>query len=101
MNAHLSEESEHFVRSQVLSGRYASEEEVLEEALRLLKQREQATSPPAKGITSEDEFERHLVEIGLMSRVPPPHDPNRPERDFEPVVIEGEPLSETIIRERR
>jgi len=101
MSAHLSEESECFVRSLVQSGRYASEEEILEEALRLLEQREQALLPTDKKPMTEDEFERHLVAIGAMSRIPPPHDPNRPERDFEPVVIEGEPLSETIIRERR
>ena len=101
MNARLSEESACFVRSLVQSGRYASEEEILEEALRLLQQREQALLTTDKKPMTEDEFERHLVAIGMMSHVPPPPDPDRPERDFEPVVIEGEPLSETIIRERR
>jgi putative addiction module CopG family antidote len=101
MNTHLSEESKCFVRSLVQSGRYASEEEILEEALRLLEQREQALLPTDKKPMTEDKFERHLVAIGTMSRGPPPPDPDRPERDFGPVVIEGEPLSETIIRERR
>ncbi len=101
MNAHLSEESECFVRSLVQSGRYASEGELLEEALRLLQRREQALLPAAKKPMTEDEFERHLVAIGTMSRVPLPSDPDRPARDFEPVMIKGEPLSETIIRERR
>ena len=46
------------------------------------------------------EFHRHLVEIGLMSQLPDT------EADFEdpedqPIDIPGEPLSETIIRERR
>ena len=42
----------------------------------------------------------HLIEIGLMTSLPTPADPtSRPA--FQPVTIEGEPLSETIIRERR
>ncbi len=41
MNTHLSEDWERFIRSQVQSGRYASEVEVLEEALRLLRRRDQ------------------------------------------------------------
>jgi hypothetical protein len=49
---------------------------------------------------TKGEFHRHLVEIGLMSQVPDT------EADFEdpddPLIdIEGEPLSETVIRERR
>jgi hypothetical protein len=33
--------------------------------------------------------------------VPPPADPAAPAWSFRPVTIEGEPLSETVIRERR
>ena len=49
---------------------------------------------------TKTEFHRHLIEIGLMSRLPDTaadfDDP-----DDEPVPIKGEPLSETVIRERR
>ena len=45
MNLYLSEDSETFIRSQVRSGRYASAGEVLDEALRLLHQREQGRLP--------------------------------------------------------
>jgi hypothetical protein len=49
---------------------------------------------------TKDEFHRHLIEIGLMSQLPDTaadfDDP-----DDEPVPIKGEPLSETVIRERR
>jgi putative addiction module CopG family antidote len=41
MNVHVSESWEPFIRSQMQSGRYRSEKEVLDEALRLLKQRDQ------------------------------------------------------------
>ncbi len=62
--------------------------------------RTKAAPPPAKKPMTKDEFHRHLIEIGLMSRLPDTaadfDDP-----DDEPVPIEGEPLSETVIRERR
>ena len=40
MNLHVPEEWEPFIRSQVQSGRYDSENEVLDEALRLLQERD-------------------------------------------------------------
>ncbi len=49
---------------------------------------------------SEDEFKRQLLQFGLMNSLPTsPDSPPRP--TFQPVTIPGEPLSETIIRERR
>jgi putative addiction module CopG family antidote len=50
MNVHVSESWEPFIRSQVQSGRYRSEGEVLDEALSLLKQREQHRQTPALGM---------------------------------------------------
>ena len=50
MNVHISERWEQFVRSQVQSGRYASEGAVLDEALSLLSQREQHRQTPAPGM---------------------------------------------------
>ncbi len=54
---------------------------------------------PRKKMT-EAEFDQHLLKIGLMSQLPDT------EADFDdpddvPVDIKGEPLSETVIRERR
>jgi hypothetical protein len=46
---------------------------------------------------TEEEFQRRLLEIGLMSQVPTGDD----DEDDLPVPIRGEPLSETVIRERR
>jgi hypothetical protein len=49
---------------------------------------------------SEDEFEARLLESGFLSRSYGPR-PARPgEWNFTPITVEGEPLSETIIRER-
>jgi len=41
------------------------------------------------------------VAKGLVRRIPPPITDFAPYRDWRPVEIEGEPLSETIVRERR
>ncbi len=60
----------------------------------------QPRSAAAKKKMTRDEFHRHLVELGLMSKLPDTaadfDDP-----DDEPIAIKGEPLSETVIRERR
>ena len=49
---------------------------------------------------SEDEFKQHLLGSGLMSRLPLARD-TAPRPEFHPVLLDGEPLSATIIRERR
>ena len=58
-------------------------------------------TPPKKKMT-EAELDQHLLRINLISSLPDPAldiDDNDP--DDQPVTIQGEPLSETIIRERR
>jgi len=60
------------------------------------------TQSPAPRITemTEEEFKQQLLKSGLMSSLPTPSDPaSRPA--YQPITLEGEPLSETIIRERR
>lgn len=42
MNAHISDRWEPFIRAQLQSGRYATENEVLDEALELLERRAEA-----------------------------------------------------------
>jgi hypothetical protein len=57
---------------------------------------------PTSGLTpiSEEEFKQHLLQSGRISSLPTPTDPaSRPVH--QPIALEGEPLSETIIRERR
>jgi hypothetical protein len=49
---------------------------------------------------TEEEFKQQLLKSGRVSSLPTPSDPaSRPA--FQPISLEGEPLSETIIRERR
>ena len=62
--------------------------------------RAKAAPPPAKKPMTKDEFHRHLIEIGLMSQLPDTA-ADYDDPDDEPIAIKGEPLSETVIRERR
>ncbi|MBA3632908.1 MAG: hypothetical protein H0W58_08900 [Acidobacteria bacterium] len=48
---------------------------------------------------TEEEFLQYLLAKGVISEIP--EGITDEEDDFEPLEIEGEPLSETIIRERR
>lgn len=62
--------------------------------------RAKATPQSAKKPMTKDEFHRHLIEIGLMSQLPDTA-ADYDDPDDEPIAIKGEPLSETVIRERR
>jgi len=62
-----------------------------------------ALSQPA--LTEEEladqEAQRRLFEAGLLSVIKPPRRVSTGTEEFTPIVIKGEPLSETVIRERR
>ncbi len=65
--------------------------------------RKVAKRPKAAGSTkkmTEAEFDQHLLKIGLMSQLPDTA-ADYDDPDDVPVKIKGEPLSETVIRERR
>ena len=49
----------------------------------------------------EDAFERKLLAEGFISSIPSRDETDEEYDAFEPIEIEGEPLSEMIIRERR
>ena len=73
-------------------------DDAITEAVRLLLHLPNA---PARKPLTEQELEQKLVESGFLASVPPPRDPATPAWNFDPVKIEGEPISETVIRERR
>lgn len=52
----------------------------------------------AKSELSEAEVAEVLLAKGIISKIPSHWNDDE---DFEPIAIKGEPLSETIIRERR
>jgi hypothetical protein len=50
---------------------------------------------------TEEEWHRSLVAAGLLARMPSQREPTPLRWDFHAIQIGGEPVSETIIRERR
>lgn len=58
--------------------------------------------PPEKPTISREEYEKYLLAKGVISHIPT-RTGKRPKelKDFKPIEVEGEPISETIIRERR
>jgi len=64
---------------------------------------DEQTSPtvPMDEASAEEEFKRRLVKAGLLREIKPPIKDLSPYRDRKPFEIEGKPLSETIIEERR
>ena len=60
-------------------------------------------SEPAKPQMTEDEFERHLAVKGVISLPEPSSHAAAAAAfdDYKPVTVEGRPLSETIIEDRR
>jgi Arc/MetJ-type ribon-helix-helix transcriptional regulator len=98
MTIHLPEELERFVQAEVSLGHFASEEEAIIQAVRLLRQRQELQTQAR--LLTEEQWQQQLLQVGLLSSIPVRPSSDTP-RAFQPVKIEGEPLSETIIRERR
>jgi Arc/MetJ-type ribon-helix-helix transcriptional regulator len=114
MTIHLSKDLEKIVDDAVSLGLYASEADVIRDALirleqsmpnaaqtsgKAAKRTKAAPQKPKKPLTRA-EFDQQLVELGLMSQLPDT-DADFDDPDDEPIAIKGEPLSETVIRERR
>jgi Arc/MetJ-type ribon-helix-helix transcriptional regulator len=96
MTIHLADDLETSIRSLVRDGRFASFDDAMSEAARLLLRQQ----PLTKGPLTAAEFDQMLLDLGLMSELPDTsadHD----DPDDTPITIDGEPLSETVIRERR
>lgn len=66
MTIHLPEELERFVHDQVKAGRYSSEDEVLDKALRLLRQRDQENAADNTQPGSEETAFTVLNRAGLI-----------------------------------
>ena len=105
MTIYLSKDLEKFVHDAVRDGLYAREDDVIRDALLRLKQTMPGKKTKAKPTEQRKpltrmEFDQKLLELGLITQLPDTaadfDDP-----DDEPIAIQGEPLSETVIRERR
>ena len=51
--------------------------------------------------TTEDEFLQMLLQKGIINNIPTPADDADEDDEFEPIEVQGQPLSETVIEERR
>ncbi|WP_165073222.1 hypothetical protein [Paludisphaera rhizosphaerae] len=102
MTIHLSKDLAQFVHEVVRAGRYATEAQVVEDALERLR----VTMPPEEQATSNERnaakasLHRRLMEMGLMTQ-PAEASSDLDDPEDRPIEIEGEPLSADIIRERR
>jgi hypothetical protein len=52
-------------------------------------------------VTLEEEFKKKLLELGLLTEITPPLPPDKYPKDRKPIPVEGNPVSDLIIRERR
>jgi Arc/MetJ-type ribon-helix-helix transcriptional regulator len=113
MTIHLSKDQKKFVHDAVRAGLYASEEAVVSDALDRLQQtlpkpartslkkaKTTQTAAQEKKPLTRAELDQYMLKVGLMSQLP------NSDADFDdpadaPIAIRGEPLSETVIRERR
>lgn len=75
--------------------------EVAEQLANYLREREGAALASDATEAREDEFERQLLAKGVISHIPTRDETDEEFDKFEPIEVAGEPLSETIIRERR
>jgi Arc/MetJ-type ribon-helix-helix transcriptional regulator len=113
MTIRLSKDQEQFIHEAVRAGLYASESAVVSDALDRLRQAipkpsqtrakkskaKAAPQKPKKPLTRA-ELDQYMLKIGLMTQLPDT-DADFDDPDDEPITIRGEPLSETVIRERR
>ena len=107
MTIQLPDHLERYVHDQVQAGRYLTEDDVVRDALEWHRQAEplpaKTTGQPA--LTPEDiadqELQRRLLDAGVISELKPPITDLTPYRNRRAVPIQGEPISETAIRERR
>lgn len=96
MTVHLPEELERGIQAQVESGAFASKDDAIAEAVRQFLRN---GPPPVGSGIAEEALLRQMLELGLITQLPDK------EKDFDDpddqlIDIEGEPMSQTIIRER-
>jgi Arc/MetJ-type ribon-helix-helix transcriptional regulator len=107
MTIHLPHEVERDILAEVHSGHFASVDDALTAAWRSFRQHREAATPATvqPELTPEEiadqALQRRLFAAGVISEIKPPPRLLPARERFTPVPITGEPISETIIRERR
>jgi Arc/MetJ-type ribon-helix-helix transcriptional regulator len=112
MTIHLPQDVENAIVAAVHSGHFASPDDAVVAAWRVFEQtklrqgqpgkttKRAKPAPQQKKPLTRAQFDQQLVELGLMTHIPNT-DAYVDDPDDEPIPIRGEPLSETVIRERR
>jgi Arc/MetJ-type ribon-helix-helix transcriptional regulator len=111
MTIHLPEDLASSIRAEVQNGHFASEEGMVAAAVREYLRRKHTPAPHAATAAagpahagdeqSSQELQRRLLEAGIISEIKPPITDLTPYQNRQAVPIQGEPISETAIRERR
>jgi Arc/MetJ-type ribon-helix-helix transcriptional regulator len=109
MTIHLPDDLAESVRVEVRRGQFASEDEVVAAAVRdYLGRRHGPVLPagaaapaPAGEELSAEELQRRLCAAGVIGEIKPPITDLTPYTHRQAVPVQGEPLSETVLRERR
>jgi Arc/MetJ-type ribon-helix-helix transcriptional regulator len=118
MKIHVSDDVENAIDAAVRSGRFASADEMIAKLVREEARRSRKPKQPRalkKGgdrtrtdaaepdkPKALDELHRRWLASGLITQLPDPaQDIDDDDPEDQPVVIKGEPLSQTILRERR
>lgn len=103
MTIHLPEHLESYLRDLVREGLFPCEDDVIRDALE--RHRRARRSPVATAddgaVLASQELQRRLMEAGIISEIKPPITDLAPYQNRRAVPIQGEPISETLIRERR
>ena len=117
----LPEDLERFVVDQIRAGLYRREDDVIRDALERLRdhvpdadgsQDSIGSTRDAADVVDEgvdhavkvqeaQDFRHRLVDAGLLGEIKPPIEDPTPYKHRKAVPIVGEPLSETVIKERR
>jgi len=75
--------------------------EVAEQVTEYLREKERTELTAKQAEAREDEFERYLLSKGVINQIPSRDETDEEFDRFEPFAVNGESLSETVIRERR
>jgi Arc/MetJ-type ribon-helix-helix transcriptional regulator len=104
MDVQLCHDLERLVAAQIESGRYARAEDVLRAVREWLRERDSESgfeTSTARRPMSDEEFRQHLLRTGRVSQLPVADRKDQAQDPWKPIRVEGEPVSQTILRERR
>ncbi len=102
MDVEIREDLERLVNGRIQSGRY-TREDVLRAVRAWLHEHdvEESEHPAVRQPMTDEELRQYLLRTGRISQLPTGDWKGQKEDHWKPIPVEGEPVSQTIIRERR